>query len=343
MAYLPKSVIGGLDAADEQLLIELATSSFVPIVIQGLGGRDKTDTPGAGWGRAEAFLAEAGARGAAIFSLLRNHPFDRPIDFAKGSSLYAGVPAWHALMALSREEKLAQLRDPAVRERMRGAVEHPNRDPAAGSTLPPPHWDVTFVDEVSEPRHERFLRRSIAEIAAELGKTPADAMLDLALESDLGVKFRWENRTPKWEASVRESLHHPAMLMGVSDGGAHLDRDDGADWSSFFLRFWVQERGAFTLEEGIRQLTQVPAALAGFAERGALLPGCAADVMLFDPASVGPGTKRLVHDLPGGEGRFVARPQGFVATLVNGVPIVLHGKLTGALPGRVLRPRRAEA
>jgi len=341
VAYLPKSVIGGLDAADEQLLIELATSSRLPIVIQGVGGRDKTDTPGAGWDRAQAFLAEAGERGAAIFSLLRNHPFDRPIDLAKGSPLYAGVPAWHALMGLSREERSAQLRDPAVRARLRHAVEQPNRDPDVGSTLPPPHWDVTFVDEVSEPRHERFLRRSIAEIAAELGKAPADAMLDLALEADLALKFRWENRTPRWEASVRESLRHPSMLMGVSDGGAHLDRDDGADWSSFFLRFWVQERGVFTLEEGIRQLTQVPAALGGFAGRGALLPGYAADVMLFDPATVGPGTKRLVHDLPGGEGRFVARPQGFVATLVNGVPIVQDGKLTGALPGQGLRPAAA--
>ena len=132
VAYLPKSVIGGLDAADEQLLIELATSSFAPIVIQGLGGRDKTDTPGAGWDRAQAFLAEAGARGAAIFSLLRNHPFDRPIDLAKGTSLYAGVPAWHEWMALSRAEKLARLRDPAARARMRDAVDHPNRDPAAG-------------------------------------------------------------------------------------------------------------------------------------------------------------------------------------------------------------------
>ena len=336
VAYLPKSVIGGLDGEDERLLIDLALASRTKIVIQGLGGRDKTDTPGAGWDRAQAFLAEAAERGAAIFSLLRNHPFDRPIDCAKGSPLYAGVAAWHTWLALAPEEKLAQLCDPEVRARLRHAVEQPNRDPAAGSTLPPPHWDVVFVDETSEPRHEKHLRRSIADIAAEFGKAPADAMLDLALESKLATKFRWENRTPRWETSVRESLHHPAMLIGVSDGGAHLDRDDGADWSSFFLRFWVLERGAFTLEEGIRQLTQVPAALAGFAERGMLLPGYRADVMLFDPARVGPGTKRIVHDLPGGEGRFVARPNGFVATLVNGVPIVEDGKLTGARPGEVL-------
>ncbi|MDH3687814.1 MAG: amidohydrolase family protein, partial [Myxococcales bacterium] len=186
--------------------------------------------------------------------------------------------------------------------------------------------------------NEKYLRRSIAEIAAERGQAPADAMLDLALSEDLGTKFRWENKTPEWEESVRESMKHPSMLMGVSDGGAHLDRDDGSDWSTYFLRFWVLDREVWTLEEGIRQLTQVPAAMAGFHERGVLLPGAAADMMIFDPATVGPGTKRMVHDLPGGQGRFSARPRGFVATIVNGEPTVLDGKLTRALPGQLLHP-----
>ncbi len=338
VAYLPKSVIGGLDAQDEELLIELGLESRLPIVIQGVGGRDKVDAPTAGWENARAFLDGAAQRGAAIFSLLRNHPFDRPIDLDSGTPLYAGVFPWHALMELSHEQKLAKLRDPAYRDLMRPAVDDPNRDPDAGSTLPPPHWDVTFVDEVTDPQNEKYLRRTIAEIAREQGKAPADAMLDLALSEDLKMKFRWENKTATWEEAVRESMKHPSMLMGVSDGGAHLDRDDGADWSSYFLRFWVLGQEEWTLEQGIQQLTQVPAAMAGFSGRGALLPGYAADVMIFDPETVGPGTKRMIYDMPGGEGRFSARPSGFVATIVNGEPIVLNGKLQSALPGKVVRP-----
>jgi len=338
IAYLPESVIGGLDGDDEALLVEIAQKSRLPVVIQGVGGRDKVDAPTAGWENAKAFLDGAAQNGAAIFSLLRNHPFDRPIDFDAGTPLYAGVFPWNDLMALSHEDKLARLHDPAYRDLMRPAVDAPNRDPKAGSTLPPPHWDVTFVDEVTRPENERFLRRTIAEIAKELGKHPADAMLDLALSEDLGMKFRWENKTATWEEAVRESMKHPSMLMGVSDGGAHLDRDDGADWSTYFLRFWVLDREAWSLEEGIRQITQIPAAMAGFLGRGALLPGYAADMMIFDPVTVGPGTKRMIDDMPGGESRFSARPRGFHATIVNGEPIVLDGKLQTALPGQLVRP-----
>jgi N-acyl-D-aspartate/D-glutamate deacylase len=338
ISYLPKSVIGGLDGPDEELLIELGQKSRLPIVIQGVGGRDKVDAPTAGWENARAFLDGAAKRGAAVFSLLRNHPFDRPIDLDAGTPLYAGVFSWHALMDLSHEEKLAKLRDPVYRDLLRDAVDNPNRNPDAGSTLPPPHWDVTFVDEVTDPANEKYLRRTITEIAAERGVAPADAMIELALSEDLKMKFRWENKTAIWEEAVRESMKHPSMLMGVSDGGAHLDRDDGSDWSTYFLRFWVLDRQVWTLEEGIRQITQVPAAMAGFAGRGALLPGFAADMMIFDPESVGPGTKRMIHDMPGGEGRFSARPRGFVATIVNGEPIVLDGKLQSALPGALVRP-----
>ena len=260
-----------------------------------------------------------------------------------GTQLYDGVPSWAALMGLPVGEKLSRLRDTAVRDEMRHAVENPNKDAAKGSTLPPPHWNVLFVDEVSRPENEKFLKRSLQDVAGELGKTPADAMLDLALSEDLDMVFRWENKTPAWEEAVRESQKSPHMIIGVSDGGAHLDRDDGSDWSSYFLRFWVFDRRLWALEEGIRQMTQVPAALCGFNDRGLLLPGYAADLFLFDPETVGPGTKKLVNDFPGGEARYSARPVGVHATIVNGSPIVVDGELTGDLPGVTVAPNTVRA
>jgi N-acyl-D-aspartate/D-glutamate deacylase len=168
-------------------------------------------------------------------------------------------------------------------------------------------------------------------------------MFDIALSEDLRTGFRWENKTKAWEEAVRQSQKHPSMIIGVSDGGAHLDRDDGADWSSYFLRFWIYDRKFWTVEEGVRQMTQAPAALLGFADRGLLLPGYRADIMLFDPDAIGPDTKKLEPAFPGGEERFLARPKGVHATIVNGEPIVLGGEITGALPGEIVSPNNSRA
>jgi N-acyl-D-aspartate/D-glutamate deacylase len=199
-------------------------------------------------------------------------------------------------------------------------------------------WRAVYVDEVVKPEHAALQSRSIADLAREQGKAPADVLLDLALDEDLVTRFRWRTESPEWAAAVGEAQLDARMIVGTSDGGAHLARDDGADWSSYFLRSWVLDRRVWTLEEGIRQITQVPAALLGFPDRGVLAAGRPADLMIFDPDTVGPWKKEFVHDLPGGVGRFKAWGHGVHATVVNGVPIVVDGELTGRLPGQVVRP-----
>jgi len=242
------------------------------------------------------------------------------------------------MLKLPHAERVGVLNDPRARAELRDAVEHYNRDPALGTTVPPPLWDAVFVDRVVAPEHEKYQGRSIPDIAHERGVAPADAMLDLALAEDLHTAFRWRTESPEWTAAVRDAQRDARMLIGVSDGGAHLARDDGADWSSYFLRSWVLDRRVWTLEEGIRQITQMPAALTGLRDRGILAPGYPADLFVFDPDTIGPWRKEFVHDLPGGVGRFKAWGQGVKATVVNGDPIVLDGELTGALPGEVVRP-----
>jgi N-acyl-D-aspartate/D-glutamate deacylase len=343
LAYLPASAIGGLDETDEDYLIELGRASGVPVIIQGLGGRNKVDAPTATWDRAQVFLDRATALGAPVYSLLIARPPDRPLRVAPGCFHYLAVPSWHHMLQLPQAEREALLRDEAARAELRTAVEHYNRDPAKGTTTPPPMWHTVFVDHVARPEHEELVGRHIADIAAEQGVHPADALLDLALSEDLQTEFRWRWENDEWRAAVAEAQLDPRMLIGTSDGGAHLARDDGSDWSSWFLRNWVLDRGVWSLEDGIRQITQFPAALLGVVDRGTLEPGKRADALIFDPDAIGAGRKEFVHDFPGGAGRFKAWPVGVAATIVNGEPVIVDGEPTGALPGEVVRSGRAAA
>jgi N-acyl-D-aspartate/D-glutamate deacylase len=337
ISYLPRSVQEGLDEADRALLVRLALKAGVPIVIQGLGGRSKVDAPTESWESAEEFLADATLQGAAIFSLTMARPLDRAASLGPENKHYRGVPSWHDLLQLPIEERRARLRDPAVREQMRYAVEHPNKDPTAGTTVKPPSWDALIVDRAVLEKNKVLEGRTIADIAQDQGKAPGDIVLDLALEEDFQSMLRWTTESPAWRAAVRTALVNPHIIAGTSDGGAHLAKDDGADWSSHFLRKWVLDDPIWTLEEGIRQLTQVPAALMGLHDRGTLRVGGWADIMIFDQ-SVAPTHKEFTRDLPGDAGRWRAWGKGIRATIVNGEPIVLDGALTGRLPGQVVSP-----
>jgi N-acyl-D-aspartate/D-glutamate deacylase len=338
MAFLPASSIGGLDDEDKAYLIELGRRSGTPVVIQGLGGRNKVDAPTATWEASVEFLDRATAAGAPVYSMLISRPFDRPVVVGPDNMHYMSVFSWDRMLKLPHDERVALLRDPAGRAELRDAVENYNRDPARGTTNPPPLWTTVYVDRVAKPENEGLQSRSIADIAAERGVAPADAMLDLALDEDLATGFRWRTESPEWTDAVGTAQRDPRMVIGTSDGGAHLARDDGADWSSYFLRSWVLDRRVWSLEEGIRQITQVPAALLGFNDRGTIAVGSWADLMVFDPDTIGPWRKEFVEDLPGGVGRFKAWGQGVLATVVNGEVIVRGGELTDRLPGQVVRP-----
>jgi N-acyl-D-aspartate/D-glutamate deacylase len=342
LAYLPGSAVGGITPDDEELLIDLSLAARLPVIIQGLGARSKVDAPTAGWDNAKRFVDEATDRGAAVYSMAMSKPFNRTFDLATGTKLYEGALQFNRMFteAGTVAERVALLHDPAFRDAIRDSVDHPNRDPAAGPTLPPPHWDVLHVGKVGRPENEKYLDRSLTEIAAELGVHPTDAMVDIALSEELATEFVWRTETPEWIAGTKVAQDDPHMIVGTSDGGAHLDRDDGAEAHTWFLKHWVREWEGFTLEEGIRQITAIPAALCGLVDRGLVLAGYAADLFIFDPATVGPDRKEFVHDFPNGAGRWTSRPTGVRATIVNGVPIVLDGELQpdAGLPGQVLAP-----
>lgn len=339
IAFAPMSAVEGIDEEDRAFLIELAQRGGVPVITQGLGGRSKVDAPEETWAASKAFLDASAALGAPVYSLLMTRPLNGPFTLRGGTTRYQGVPLWDELMSLPPDERRAWLQDDDQRARLRDAIDHPNTDPAKGSTLPPPIWESMRFEASSDPGSQAYLGWTLHVIAAERGVHPADAMFDLALADDLDAVFHWSNETLAWRRLLGEVQRHPQMLVGVSDGGAHLDFDDGAEWSSYFLATWWRQEAVWRLEEAIRLMTAIPATVLGLTDRGLLIPGMAADLFLFDPATIGPGTRQITLDPVTQTQRFRSIPTGVIATIVNGVPIVVEGAPTGLRPGQVVRPR----
>jgi N-acyl-D-amino-acid deacylase len=332
IAFLASSAVQGYDATDRDRLVTLAHRSGLPVVVQGMGYR-----PGQRerWDDQSRFLESARQRGAAIYSMLRTQPFMRPFTFRRGTSLFDGVFHWRDLAGLPADERLARMSDPRLREELRWGIDHPNTDAAKGSTLPMPAMTALYVDRsTADPG---AVGKSVAQLAKERGVHAADVLCELGAAGGGETQFLWNSETPAWIEANAESQRNLHMIVGTGDGGAHADRDDGAEWSTYYLRTWLLERKLWTLEDGVRRITHLPAMVCGIERRGLLARGYHADVMMFDPTRIGLGKKALVRDMPGGEERWQVGAEGIVRVLVNGEPIVEGGKLTGTRPGRVLR------
>src|SRR5207253_3518627 len=169
------------------------------------------------------------------------------------------------------------------------------------------------------------------------GRDPLDVLLDLGLEEDLdtGLIGRFFNAV---DAGVAPLVKHRAGVIALSDAGAHLVYLCDAGFGLYFLGHWVRERGAFDLAEGVRRLTSHQAGLYGIPDRGRIAVGAHADLLLFDPASVGISASRRVNDLPGGGPRTLRDPLGVHGVFVNGIR-VFDGRDYATLdtgPGQVL-------
>jgi N-acyl-D-aspartate/D-glutamate deacylase len=337
IAYAPGSAVEGIDAADREFLIEIAARGGVPVVTQGLGGRSKVDAPTQAWEQSRKFLDDSANRGAPVYSLLMTRAFNGPFSLREGTSRYDGVPIWREMMSLDWDLRRERIANQDNRAALRAAIDSPNTDPSKGSTLPPPIWDTLVIEETSAAEWHGVIGTTVGALARERSVHPADVMFDLAL-ADADAVFHWSNETPAWRTLLRDVQLHPQMIVGVSDGGAHLDFDDGAEWSTHFLATWWREEQVWRLEEAIRRITAIPAAVLGITDRGLLQPGRPADVFVFDPGELALGRRRRQLDRVTGTPRFRSSAVGVRATIVNGVIVVDEGTPTGALPGQVVRP-----
>jgi len=202
-------------------------------------------------------------------------------------------------------------------------------------------WDTIEVHEVSNPALKTLENRTVGDIARERGKDGLDVFLDIALEDDLKTQYIVPLFNSN-EDGVQELITDPRTMIGLSDGGAHVDMLCDAGYSTYLLGRWVREKEAMTLEYAVQRLTSEPADFFGLRDRGRLAQGLAADIVIFDANTVGSGKRpEMRNDLPGGGRRLVMPAQGIQATIVNGAVLYEEGKHSGVLPGQVLRSTAA--
>ncbi|HMK12747.1 MAG TPA: amidohydrolase family protein [Acidimicrobiales bacterium] len=275
------------------------------------------------------------ARGADVWPQVSCRPLSFSMTMVEPFTLNTS-PVFAELMPRSLDDRRAAYADPAWRQRV--------RDAWSERKGVPPRWDTYEIMESAS--HPDLVGRKLTAIAEDQGTHPFDALLDLAVaERDikaLRVKAILANDDPDGVAML---LNEPGCTLGLSDAGAHVGQLCDAPLPTDLLGGWVRDRQVLPLEAAVHKLTQEPADLFGFADRGVLREGAFADITVFDPDTVGPGPVRRVRDFPADSERLTAdRPSGVRHVLVNGTPIrVDEAQLDAATrPGRVVSPAPRE-
>ncbi|MFH8403441.1 amidohydrolase family protein [Streptomyces sp. NPDC018019] len=248
------------------------------------------------------------------------------------------IPGWGDILALPVPERIARLRDPAVREEM---LRHAASE-EAGVFRRLADFARYVIGDTYSAANAGLSGRVVGDIAAERGLDPFHCLVEICAEDELRTVL-WpmptDNDPESWALRQR-TWQHEDVLLGGSDAGAHLDRMCGAPYTTRFLGDCLRGRKLVGLEAAVRMLTDDPARLFGLRDRGRIAVGHHADLVLFDPERIDAGPATLVHDLPGDSPRLDSRAAGIVSVRVNGVETVRDGTVTGAVPGTVLRSGR---
>ena len=325
LEFLP--AVGRFSEDIKQLMSDLSTAAQRPLNWNALNAGD-ADTMANHLSASDL----ARANGGDVRALTIPQPITIRINL-HGGFVFDAMHGWERIFRLPIPERIEALKDPAQRKALDASAR--GSGPFRGLAI----WENLTVHAVADPANKHLEGRTIGDIAQALGKTPIDAMLDLAISEGLRTSFMppavgadealWKIRGQLW-ADDR-------TVIGASDAGAHLDMIDTFAFSTQVLGNGVRKFKAMALPQAIHQLTQVPAELFGLRERGVLREGWHADVVVFDPETVGSGPVHMRPDLPCNEPRIYADAYGVDHVFVNGVQIIRNGAHTNARPGLALR------
>ncbi len=319
--------VSRVSASERELLDLLLTASGRPVTWLALLNRDDDEHA------TQNTLTEVSdliARGGIPQSTCR--PFIIQIDL-RTPFIFANMECWNPVLNRDVAEQKKILQSDNFRTAFKEALKRP--------LIFSSRWEVMTILEVQNKSLEHLIGMNIAEIAAKEGEDPVDMFLDLAIRDELAMQFNYELFNSN-EALIPELITDPRIMIGLSDGGAHVDALCDAGYCTYLLGHWVREKEVMTLERAIQRITTEPANLFGITQRGRIAEGLAADFAIFDLTTVGSDkTGEMRYDLPGGGRRLVVPSRGIEYTVVNGDILYAHGKDSGARTGTVLRSGEA--
>lgn len=319
--------VSKVDASERELLDLLLTASGRPVTWLALLNRD--DDPDA----VKNTLAEVDdliKRGGIPQCTCR--PFIIQLDL-RTPFIFANMECWNPVLNRDVDEQISILKQADFRAAFKEALKRPLIFSA--------RWEVMTVLEAADPTLAHYVGRNVADIAAERGADPVETFLDLAIEDQLRMQFNYELFNSD-ESRIPDLITDPRTLLGLSDGGAHVDALCDAGYATYLLGTWVRDNEVLTLERAVQRITTEPASLFGITQRGRIAQGLAADFAIFDLATVGSDKiGEMRNDLPGGGRRLVVEARGVEYTVVNGEVLFEHGTDTGVRSGQVLRSATA--
>jgi N-acyl-D-aspartate/D-glutamate deacylase len=272
-----------------------------------------------------ARVAEQFARGARVWPQMQTRPIDISFSLLRPSLFFARLPTWMRTLRLPLTERLAALRDPATADRLVA-----DAGPDGGARLM-----GELIVRGGDAAPAAMAGRTLGEIAAERGETPARALITLSLEHGLDVAFLAASRGHEMTDRIGPMLADPHVHIGASDGGAHIASFATYGDTGYLFSEFVRKAGALSLEQAVKKITADTAEIWGLKDRGALKVGYAADIVVFDPATIDRGEERAIFDMPGDGMRYVRDSVGVDTVVVNGQVAWAKGAYTDAEAGEI--------
>jgi N-acyl-D-amino-acid deacylase len=323
---------GGRDAElNNRLMSRLSEATGRTVVYNNLGQTARKPDE---WKQLMALVEESTRAGIRAYPLCSPNSTTQFFTM-RNCQLFRTSPAWQPILLHSDEDKLRAYSDPAVRRTLHDEVVQWSAA-MQGAGFARNWYDYLWVETPVLAKNQGLKGKSIHALAQEQGKAIIDAFLDLVVEEHLDTAFLYGDSNAD-KTAMTTILNYPKAIVGLSDGGAHVQFHGGYGYSTRLLGHWVRREQIMPLEQAVRRLTFESASTFGLYDRGLLRPGMAADITLFDPETVQPLPEDVVHDFPAGGWRIRELAQGIHYTIVNGQVLLEDGRHTGALPGRVLR------